>query len=308
MKPDELKKVFRGVGVIMTTPFKDNRELDKEGVRKHARFLVDHGIKTGTGVLIPTGSTGECPMLRDDEIRDIIEIILDEVKGEVPVVVTCNHTDTRVVIEQAKYAQEIGADGVMICPHYYWKPSEGMLLTHYKAIAKEIDLGIVIDNASFATGVDMSIESIERLVDNIPNIIALKENSSDIGKWDEECMLFHDRINIVAGNADCHWPYVALIGSVGMISGIANFAPERMIEIYEAVEKGDYLKARELHRKLMPVSLFNSRVASEKYKSFLKEIMNLMGIPAGPTRLPLVPLSDQEKSQVKKVVQDLGFI
>jgi 4-hydroxy-tetrahydrodipicolinate synthase len=308
MKPSEFREVCKGVFVMMTTPFKENRDLDLDGVKKHTRFLIDRGIVTGKGVLVPTGSTGECPMMTTEEIKSTMKVVIEEAKNKVPVMPTCNSTDTRVSIELARYAQEIGADGVMISPHYYWKPNRALLLSHYQAIANEIDLGIVIDNASFATGADISIPDLELLVKKIPQIIGFKENSSDIGKWDEECIKLADKINFIAGNADCHWPYVGLIGSVGMISAMSNFIPEKIIEIWEAVKNNDYIQAKELHRKLMPISMFNSRFASEKYKSFIKEIMNLMGLPAGPTRLPLVPLSKDEMEIVQKVVSDLKLM
>ena len=308
MNLNDFKKIGRGVFVMMTTPFKDNRDLNLDGVKKHTRILIEKGIKTGKGVLVPTGSTGECPMMTVEEIKLTMKTVVEEAKGEVPVMPTCNSTDTRVAIELVKYAQEIGAAGVMISPPYYWKPNRGIFLAHYQAIAKEIDLGIFIDNASFATGVDISIPDLEKLIETIPQIIGFKENSSDIGKWDEECMKFGDRINFISGNADCHWPYVGLVGSVGMISAMANFIPEKIIEIWNAVQKNDFIKARDLHRKLMPISLLNSRIASEKYKSFIKEIMNIMNIPAGPTRLPLVPLSKEEKEAMKKVLLDLNLL
>jgi len=308
MNPNNFKKIGRGVFVMMITPFKKNRDLDLDGLRKNTRFLIDKGIKTGKGVLVPTGSTGECPMMTVEEIKLTMKAVVEEAKGDVPVMPTCNSTDTRVAIELVKYAQKIGAAGVMVSPHYYWKPTQGLLLAHYQAIAKNIDLGIVIDNALFATGADISILDLEKLIDTIPQIIGFKENNSDIGKWDEECIKFGDRINFISGNADCHWPYVGLIGSVGMISAMANFIPERIIEIWDAVQKNDFIKARNLHRKLMPISLFNSRIASEKYKSFIKEIMNMMNIAAGPTRLPLVPLSKEEMEATKKVVMDLNLL
>ena len=307
MKPQEFREVCKGVFVMMTTAFKENRDLDLEGVRIHTRYLIDKGIRTGNGVLVPTGSTGECPMMTVDEIKQTMKAVVEEASRRVPVMPTCNSTDTRVAAELARYAEEIGADGIMVSPHYYWKPTTGLLLAHYGAIAKETNLGIVIDNASFATGADISISDLEKLIDTIPQIVGLKENSSDIGKWDEECLRFDQRINFIAGNADCHWPYVGLIGSVGMISAMANFIPDRVLEIWDAVQVNDFVKAKELHRELMPISLYNSRFASEKYKSYVKEIMNFMHIPAGPTRLPLVPLTEEELEGVKKVVTDLNL-
>ncbi|MFA7109146.1 MAG: dihydrodipicolinate synthase family protein [Sphaerochaetaceae bacterium] len=308
MKPQEFRKICKGVFVMMTTPFHEDRTLDLEGVRTHVKYILGEGIKTGNGVLVPVGSTGECPMMTLEEKKLVMDVVMEEAKGLVPVMPTCNSCDTREAIEMVQYAEKIGAAGVMCSPHYYWKPTYGMLYEHFKAIADSTNLGIVIDNCNFATGADISVSSLEKLVEEIPQIIGFKENSSDIGKWDEECRILDSKVNFIAGNADCHWPYVALIGSVGMISAMANFIPARVLEIWEACEEGDFFKAKKLHRTLMPISLFNSRIASEKYKSFIKEMMMLMGIPAGPTRLPLVQLSSEEKEKAKEVALQLNLI
>ena len=304
MNPNNFKKIGRGVFVMMITPFKKNRDLDLDGVRKNTRFLIDKGIKTGKGVLVPTGSTGECPMMTVEEIKLTMKVVVEEAKGEVPVMPTCNSTDI------LKKLLKAGADDVIVSVS---KQESSQIkfsnnLINATKTWENIDLGIFIDNALFATGADISIPDLEKLIETIPQIIGFKENNSDIGKWDEECMKFGDRINFISGNADCHWPYVGLIGSVGMISAMANFIPERIIEIWDAVQKNDFIEARNLHRKLMPISLFNSRIASEKYKSFIKEVMNIMNIPAGPTRLPLVPLSKEEMEATKKVVMDLNLL
>ncbi|MCK4786304.1 MAG: dihydrodipicolinate synthase family protein [Desulfobacteraceae bacterium] len=307
MKPEELKQKICGVLAVMTTPFKSDYELDTEGAKKHTRFLIDRGIREGMGVLVPTGSTGECPMLREDERKQMIMAVVEETNGDVPIIAGCNHTDTRVVIELAQYAQEVGADGVMISPPYYWKPTEDVILRHYEAIANEIDIGIMVYNNWFASQIDIPVSTLEKLA-RIPNIVALKENSPIIEKWDEVCNVLGKTIKIVSGNGDLHEPCAGVSGAVGMISGIVNFAPEKVLAIYQAEKNADFLKARELHRELLPIANFYKSEDSARYIVYLKEIMNMLGIPAGPARLPLVPLTAQEKAQVKKVLKQLKFI
>ena len=306
MKPEEFKQKFGEVIVVMTTPFKSNYELDLEGVRKHTRYIIDHGLKS-KGVLIPTGSTGECPMLREGERKEVIKNVIEEANGDVLVVPGCNHTDTRVVIELAKYSQELGADGVMISPPYYWKPSEEVILRHYKAIANEIDLGIVVYNNWFASQIDIPVSTLLKLSE-IPNIVALKENTSSLEKWDEVGTLLDGKLTVVSGNGDLHEPCAGLLASKGIISGIANFIPESLLKIYDAEQENDFRKACKLHRDLLPLANFYKGSSSSRYIVYLKEIMNLMGIPAGTSRLPLVPLNKQEKLEVKKVVEDLKLI
>lgn len=306
MKHEEFKQKFGEVIVVMTTPFKSNYELDIEGVREHTRYIIDNGLK-GRGVLIPTGSTGECPMLREVERKEVIKNVVEEANGDVLVVPGLNHTDTRVVIELAKYSQEVGADGVMISPPYYWKPTEEVILRHFKAIANETDLGIVVYNNWFASQIDIPVSTLLKLAE-IPNIVALKENTPSLEKWDEVGTLLDGKLTVVSGNGDLHEPCAGLLASKGLISGIANFAPARLLEIYDAQQEDDFRKACKLHRDLLPFANFYKGSSSSRYIVYLKEIMNLMGIPAGPARLPLVPLNEEEKAEVKKVVKAFKFI
>ena len=311
MKPEELKEKLVGVQIVMPTPFKENYELDKEGLRKLTRFLIDRGIKEGEGVLIPAGSTGECPMLDDDERKEVFKIVTEEANGEVPVVVGCNHTDTRTVIKLAKYAQEIGASGVMINPPYYFKPSHEVIMNHYSAVAKEIDIGIMIYNNWFVTQTDISVQTLEKLA-QIPNIIAIKENSPALEKVEEVYYRLGDKINVISGNGDLHEPYLGYLGLPGFVSAFASFMPEKLLEIYRLTKKGEYNKARDAHRKLMPLWDFYksddvSKYDSAKFIIYLKEIMNYLGLPAGPVRLPLVSLTIEEREKAITVLKQLGL-
>lgn len=151
-----LREKIKGVVVVMVTPFKENYEIDEDALRKLTRFLVESGIKEGKGVLVPAGSTGECPMLTEEERRYIFKVIKEEAGNAVPILGGCNHTDTRAVIKLVQYAEEAGLDGVMISPTYYWKPNEEMILNHFRAIAKATNMGIMVYNNWFASQLRMS--------------------------------------------------------------------------------------------------------------------------------------------------------
>lgn len=308
MDYEKVRAKVKGILVVMTTPFKDNYELDIEGVKKHTRFLIEKGLVSGAGVLVPTGSTGECPMLRENERKEVLKAIVEAANNEVPVFCGCNHTDTRVVIELAQYAEKIGSDGVMISPPYYWCPTEDVVLNHYTSICNEIDIGVMVYNNWFASQLDMTIETLEKLAE-IPNIVAIKENSCRIEKWDVLCLKLGDKVNIVTGNGDVHEPYTSLMGSNGIISGLANFIPEKYLEIYKAITDGDFMKARKLHHEeILPLAFSYTSDDSSRYIAFLKEYMNLMGIPAGPARLPIVPLNSTEKEEIKKIAIEYKLI
>jgi len=302
MKPEELKEKIKGVVVVMTTPFKPNFELDEKGLRKQTRFLLDNGIRNGSGVLVPTGSTGECPMLTDEERRRVIQIVKEEAKDEVPVVAGCNHTDTRTVIKLVHYAEEVGVDGVMISPPYYWKPSEEILLNHYETIAKETDLGIMVYNNWFASQLDIPIESMVKLAE-IPNIVALKECTPNIHKFIGMINALGDTITIVNGSGTAYEPACSAVGSRGFVSGEANFIPKTSVEIYRAEEEGDYNRALKLCRQIAPlVDFILGGTSPADYIARIKATMDMVGIPAGPPRPPLLPPDEQTKAQLKKLL------
>jgi 4-hydroxy-tetrahydrodipicolinate synthase len=301
-----LRDKIKGIVVVMITPFKENYELDEDGLRRLTRFLIDSGVKNGKGVLVPAGSTGECPMLTDEERRTIFKIVKEEAKDEVPIVSGCNHTDTRTVIKLVHYAEEAGLDGVMISPPYYWKPSEKILLTHYKAIAKETSLGIMVYNNWFASQLDIPIETMVKLVDEVPNIVALKDNSPYIDKLSRMIQTLGDRISIVNGAGEPHEPYASLMGARGFVTGEACLIPKTCLSIYEAEEGKDYKRAKEILEMAKPlldyVLLQGDHMADYIVK--LKGGLNLVGLPGGIPRLPLLPLDNSEKAKLKKLLDE----
>ncbi|MGC8869826.1 MAG: dihydrodipicolinate synthase family protein [Brevinematia bacterium] len=155
-------------------------------------------------------------------------------KNGVPVIGGCNHTDTRTVIKLVHYAEEAGLDGVMISPPYYWKPDERMVLAHYKAIAKETSLGIMVYNNWFASQLDIPVDLMAKLVDEVPNIVALKDNCNIISKLAQMIEALGDRISIVNGSGEPHEPYAALMGARGFVTGEACVITKTCVAIYEA--------------------------------------------------------------------------
>ncbi|BER91826.1 dihydrodipicolinate synthase family protein [Atrimonas thermophila] len=302
---DELRENIKGVVVVMTTPFKDNYEVDEEGVRKLTRFLIDSGIKRGTGVLVPTGSTGECPMLSDEERARIFKIVKEEAGDAVPVLGGCNHTDTRTVIKLVKYAEEAGLDGVMISPPYYWKPNEEIILTHYKAIARESKMGIMVYNNWFASQWDIPVETLAKLVDEVPNIVALKENTPYIEKFWKVVNAIGDKISVINGSGEPHEPYTALMGARGFVTGEACIIPQTCVAIYQAETQKDYEKAKDILLKAKPLlDFFFAGEHGASYLIRIKAAMNLVGLPGGIPRLPLLPASEEIKQQAKKLLDE----
>lgn len=302
----DLKDKIRGVVVVMITPFKEDYELDEDGLRRLTRFLIDSGIKEGKGVLVPAGSTGECPMLTDEERERIFKIVKDEAKDTVPVIGGCNHTDTRTVIKLVHYAEEAGLDGVMISPPYYWKPSEKIILNHYKAIARETELGIMVYNNWFASQLDVPVETMVRLVDEVPNIVALKDNSPYISKLAKMIETLGERISIVNGAGEPHEPYASLMGSRGFVTGEACIIPKTCLSIYEAEVKEDYQRAKEILRQAKPLLdyILDAGDSGADYIVKIKAGLNILGLPGGIPRLPLSPADESTKNRLRKLLEE----
>ncbi|HOP56010.1 MAG TPA: dihydrodipicolinate synthase family protein [bacterium] len=302
----DLNDKIRGVVVVMITPFKEDYELDEDGLRRLTRFLIDSGIKEGKGVLVPAGSTGECPMLTDEERERIFKIVKDEAKNTVPVIGGCNHTDTRTVIKLVHYAEEAGLDGVMISPPYYWKPSEKIILNHYKAIARETELGIMVYNNWFASQLDIPVETMVRLVDEVPNIVALKDNSPYISKLAKMIETLGERISIVNGTGEPHEPYASLMGSRGFVTGEACIIPKTCLSIYEAEVKEDYQRAKEILRQAKPLLdyILDAGDSGADYIVKIKAGLNILGLPGGIPRLPLSPADESTKNRLRKLLEE----
>lgn len=302
----DLNDKIRGVVVVMITPFKEDYELDEDGLRRLTRFLIDSGIKEGKGILVPAGSTGECPMLTDEERERIFKIVKDEAKDTVPVIGGCNHTDTRTVIKLVHYAEEAGLDGVMISPPYYWKPSEKIILNHYKAIARETELGIMVYNNWFASQLDVPVETMVRLVDEVPNIVALKDNSPYISKLAKMIETLGERISIVNGAGEPHEPYASLMGSRGFVTGEACIIPKTCLSIYEAEVKEDYQRAKEILRQAKPLLdyILDAGDSGADYIVKIKAGLNILGLPGGIPRLPLSPADESTKNRLRKLLEE----
>ncbi len=302
----DLNDKIRGVVVVMITPFKEDYELDEDGLRRLTRFLIDSGIKEGKGILVPAGSTGECPMLTDEERKRIFKIVKDEAKDTVPVIGGCNHTDTRTVIKLVHYAEEAGLDGVMISPPYYWKPSEKIILNHYKAIARETELGIMVYNNWFASQLDIPVETMVRLVDEVPNIVALKDNSPYISKLAKMIETLGERISIVNGAGEPHEPYASLMGSRGFVTGEACIIPKTCLSIYEAEVKEDYQRAKEILRqaKALLDYILDAGDSGADYIVKIKAGLNILGLPGGIPRLPLSPADESTKNRLRKLLEE----
>ncbi|MEM3942080.1 MAG: dihydrodipicolinate synthase family protein, partial [Candidatus Bathyarchaeia archaeon] len=220
MKPQELREYYEKgvVMVVQLTPFKEgNEELDLEGLRENTEFLVE-ASKKGPLVLTPAGSTGEIYTLNDEEYKKVLKIVVDVAGGKVPIVPGASHSGTKVAMEKAKYAQDIGADGVMIVLPYYHVPVEEGLYLHYKKICESIDIGVVIYNNPDVSKIYMKPHVLRRLIEECDNIVAVKENTPNVAMLYDQIRKCGDKVPILQGRGEWWFGLTACLGVRGYIS------------------------------------------------------------------------------------------
>jgi 4-hydroxy-tetrahydrodipicolinate synthase len=296
---EELREKLKGILAVTTTPFKENYDLDEEGLRKHTQFLVKEGVNG----IISMGSTGESHALTFDERKRIMQIVREATPKEVPCIICCNYSATRQVLELSKLAQEIGADGLMILPTYYRKPSEQEIVEFYRSVFSAVDIGVILYNNPFVTQVDMSCKLLKYLIE-IGNVVGIKECTPDIFKFEQVVRNIRE-VPIFSGHDIPFEPYSILMGTAGYVSVIANFMPRAMVKLYNHTLKGEFVQAQAIHEIFGP---FIEYMISPKYSAELvpvKAAVNMAGLPAGPTRPPILPLPEEDRGPLQKVLNEI---
>ncbi|HEY6616529.1 MAG TPA: 4-hydroxy-tetrahydrodipicolinate synthase [Vicinamibacterales bacterium] len=293
-----MRTPFTGVGTALITPFTRDGSLDEAAVTRLARRQVDAGVH----FLSPCGTTGEAPTLTHREKLRVVELVLGEAKGKVPVLAGAGGYDTREVIELARDMERVGADGLLSVTPYYNKPTQEGLYQHFKAIAEATSLPIVLYNVPGRTGVNMSADTTLRLSE-IPNIVAIKEQP-DLPQMSQIISGAREDFIVLSGD-DPVTVAVMAIGGKGVISVASNEAPAEMAQIVELCEKGDFAAARKLHHWLFPLIQVNF---AETNPIPCKAAMAAMGLIEESYRLPIVPPSAATRNKVMQVLQSLKML
>jgi 4-hydroxy-tetrahydrodipicolinate synthase len=264
-----------------------------EALRENVRFQIENGVHG----LVPLGTTGESPTIKEEERKLIIKTVVDEVNGKIPVIVGTGTYSTEEAIRLSKEAQDLGADGLLVVAPYYNKPTQEGLYLHFKAISEAVDIPIIVYNIPGRTGVNVEVQTLVRL-SQFDNIVAVKEASGNLAQVMDIIEALGDRITVLSGDDNFTLPIIAL-GGKGVISVISNLLPKPMVEFVEAALKGDFKKAKELHYHLLP--LFKAAFI-ETNPIPIKTMMNLVGMKAGPCRLPLCNMQPHNLEKVKKIL------
>jgi 4-hydroxy-tetrahydrodipicolinate synthase len=289
--------MFKGSIVAIVTPFKNNK-VDEKAMAA----LIEWHIAEGTNAIVPCGTTGESATLEYDEHYRVIEHTIKVVNGRVPVIAGTGANSTDETIMMTKKAKEMGADGALLVAPYYNKPTQEGLYRHYKKVAEEVDIPIVLYNVPGRTAVNMMPETVARLME-MKNIVAIKEATGNMAQVSDILRLCGDRITVISGDDFTTFTLMAL-GGKGVISVSANVAPKDVSEMCRAYEKGDIDKARSLHFKLEPL---NKAMFIETNPIPAKTSLSMMGRIEEEFRLPLCPMSDENKGKLRKVLTNYGI-
>lgn len=294
-----MAKKFQGVYAVLCTPFTQDDKINEVTLRKHLRFLLGEGKVHG---IIPTGSTGEFAALTETERMTVVEITIDEVKDKVPVIVGTAAVSTRKTIEYSQFAQDAGADGVMVVAPYYCHPNDEEIFQHYKALSENIDIPIVVYNNPSTSGVDMQPSLIARLAE-LDRISYVKESSGDMTRVAQIMRLCGDKMKIFCG-CDTLALEMFAMGVVGWITAVANMFPRLCVELFKlaAIQK-DMDQAKGLYFRLLP--LFTMFESTGQYIQLTKAGMDILGRPVGIPRMPLRPPNEQLMQNLKEILDSL---
>lgn len=275
----------------MVTPFDERGEIDFDATKN----LLEHLINTGTDAVVVAGTTGESPTLSTEEKLELFSFVIKEANGRIPVIAGTGTNNTKASIELTKEAEKLGADGIMLVAPYYNRPNQDGLYAHFKAIAEETDLPIMIYNIPGRTACNIEVDTIVKLSE-IDNIVSVKEASGNLDAMAEIIERTKDGFVLYSGDDSLTLPVLA-IGGKGIVSVASHIVGDAMKEMIEAFNRGDIEKAGAIHRKLLPTfkALFSAPSPAP-----LKAVLNLTGIPVGDVRLPLVPLNEEQVEVLKQ--------
>ena len=286
---------FRGLYTALITPFTQDGALDEAGFR----ILISRQITASVDGIVVLGSTGEAATLTSSEKERVIQIACEMCEGKMPVIVGTGSNCTRSTIEQTQLAEKLGAAGALVVTPYYNKPTQEGLYTHFSSVADATNLPIILYNIAGRTAVNLETATLLRLIE-IPNIVSVKEASGQMDQIMDviaKAKQIRPKFSVLSGDDALTLPILAL-GGDGLISVTSNVYPEQMMELIQTCLSGNFNEAKKLHEELLPTirSLF-----IETNPIPLKALMEMEGMPAGPPRLPLTPLSEINRPHLKRL-------
>jgi len=289
---------FGKVLSAMVTPFRDDGSLDLDGAAELARWLVAQG----NDGLVVAGTTGEAPTLSNDEVADLWRAVRAAV--DVPLVAGTGSNDTRHTIGMSQLAAETGVDALLVVSPYYNRPPQAGIEAHFRAVAAAVDLPIMVYDVPARTGRALTVDTIVRLANDVPSIVALKDARGNVQEAAEIIAGAPDDFDVYSGDTGLTLPLLS-VGAVGVVGVSTHWSAGLNAEMIAAYEKGDVVAAREINAKLLP-SFAVETGPTWVQTSAVKAALEILGQPGGTMRLPLPPLDDDVRAAVRTVLDGLG--
>jgi 4-hydroxy-tetrahydrodipicolinate synthase len=289
---------LRGVLNALLTPFTSDGEVIEERL---LRALVDHSIRGGIHGLVPCGSTGEFTSLSLDERKLVLEIVLDETAGRVPVVAHTGAMTTREAVSLSRHAERAGASAVMLVAPYYEPLTLNEVSRYYQDVAGSVGVGVMVYNLPAATGVNLNPEEIAKLAALVPNIRYVKDTSGDMS---QAARLIHEYGDVISTFVGLDTLYFASIleGASGSVLGTGNLLPSELAAIWDALQAQELERARAMWAEIFPLMRF---LVSGSYVAGLKSGLEILGFPVGVPRAPLDALGEPQLSDLKTILSAL---
>ena len=294
-----MRRQFTGLGTALITPFRHDGSLDEPAIRRLARRQIEAGVH----FLSPCGTTGEAPTLSEQEKIRVVELVVEEADGKVPVLAGAGGYDTREVVHMVRRMEQAGATGILSVTPYYNKPTPEGLYQHYKMIAESTSLPIVVYNVPGRTGVNVDAQTLLRIAE-LKNVVAVKEASGNMTQMCEICAAVRDDFIVLSGDDALALPLMA-VGGRGVVSVASNEVPAEMAQMVELAEKGDFRGASRLHTWLFPLMQMNF---VESNPGPVKAAMAAMGLIAETYRLPMASPRPASREKIVRVLQELKLM
>lgn len=289
---------LKGVNAAFTTPFKNDESIDEEALRRDVRYLVRAGVHG----LVSCSTPGEMVLMTNEERKRIIQITVEE-SNDIPVIAECGCARTRDAVEMAKYAQDVGASAVMALTPWFYPQHPRDLKVHYRTIASAVKVPVIAYNLPKYTGIKMDPDLVAELAFH-PNIRGFKDTSGDLIYFQELIEKAGDRVNFVMGADELVLPALA-VGATGCITAMAACVPKMMLDLYNSFMRKDIKRAQKIQQKI--ISLKNE-FRKMPYLGGQKLAQEAMGRTSGRTRMPLGPVSDAERTHLRRKMEKLGLV
>jgi 4-hydroxy-tetrahydrodipicolinate synthase len=290
---------WHGSFAVIVTPFAESGDIDENAYRQ----VVDFVIESGCHGVISAGSTGEFFLMTNDERKEVYSIAVDQADGRVPVIAGTSASRTEDVLDLTRHAGDIGCAGTMLLPPIYIGVDDREVIEFYTRVSEEGGLPIMLYNSPAAVRKVLTPQLVEQLM-GLENVVAIKDSSLDMRQLTDLVRFCGDSIKVFVGLEDLMLPALA-IGAVGVVAMMPQVVGRMAVDLYETAIAGDMTRARELHDKI--VRVYDLFKVGSGYIA-IKESMNMLGRPGGHSRPPMLPLTDEQRTELRAIFEDVGLL